>query len=259
MNALFHRAKHWQLFSILYGGGIVFYFIAFLNISSHFARSIQLNQPPNLSGFFWFFIPLILLFVVITYGWQWSVAIGMKDKLPRGVNMNHRLFKGFMWVAALYPIVHSLFILLLFNSMHHAMATMDVFGLMKIWFSMMIGMVVMIPISLFALFCSFYGYYFCAKTLKSIELGYEAQLGDYIGYFFLFWFSFVGFWLIQPSLNKITSPNWIPPTPPPGYAPFDPDPTFTPPPPREVIPRGDLLKTRDHEAFEHDDDFEGLF
>ncbi len=223
-------------------------------------QNIQMNKPPQMSGFFMFFIPMILLVVIIVYGRLWSVAIGLKDKLPSGVRMNHRLFKGFFWVAALYPIFHVLFILIFFNSLEGAFISQNPLQILRIWSTLMLGFVVMIPIALFAMFCTCYGYYFCAKTLKSIELGYEAQLGDYIGYFFLFWFNFVGFWLIQPSLNKITAEGWVPPTPPPGYAPLlDPDPSFPPLPEREKVPRGELLKTKNHEAFEHDDDFEGLF
>ena len=130
----------------------------------------------------------------------------------------------------------------------------------QVVFSMMVGMILIMPLMLFSTFCMFYCFYYCAKTLKSIELGYEAELGDYIGYFFLFWFNFIGFWIIQPSVNRITSEGWTPPPAPPGYSPIlDPDPTFDPPPQKEVVPRGELLKTKDHEAFQHDDDFDGLF
>lgn len=261
MNALFHRAKHWQLFTLLYGGIILFEVLMFVNMSSVFAnniQNIQMNQPPKMSGFFWYFFPMILIMVAIVFGWQWSVAVGLRDKLPRGVHMNHRLFKGFFWVAALYPLFHTLFILMIFSGVEDVMVSQNPFQFFQIWVTAMLGMFIMIPIALFAMFCMFYTYYFCAKALKSIELGYEAQLGDYIGYFFLFWFNFVGFWLIQPSVNKITSEGWVPPTPPPGYAPpTDPDPA--PLPIREKTPRGELLKTKDHEAFEHDDDFDGLF
>lgn len=260
MNALFHRAKHWQLFSILYGGGILLELIFMFNMPRIFVRSVQMHQPPQLSGFFWF-ISLIVLFVsVIIYCWMWSVAIGLKSKLPRGVKLNHRLFKGFMWVAALYPVIHILVILLFFRGFENAVTAPNPVTLIKLIFGMMIGTVILLPIGLFAMFCSFYSFYFCAKTLKSIELGREAHLGEYIGYFFLFWFNFVGFWLIQPSVNTITSEGWVPPPTPPGYEPLlDPDPAFTPPSEREIVPRGELLKTKNHEAFEHDDDFEGLF
>ena len=144
--------------------------------------------------------------------------------------------------------------------MDHLFHSPNIIDFFQTFFSMFLGMIILFPIGIFAMFCMFYNYVYCAKTLKSIEMGREAELGDYIGYFFLFWFNFVGFWIIQPSVNRITAPDWTPPPPPPGYEPFIPlDPTFDPIPVKEVVPRGDLLKTKDHDAFEHDDDFEGLF
>lgn len=256
MNSIFHRAKHWQLFVILVGGVLSFYF---LGIFSFLSENLQMNRPPNIRSFFWFFIPMMFITVFITFGWQWSIGSGLKNKLPRGVRMNFKLFRAFTIVPILYMILYVSFIFYMLSRIE-SMVTQNPFEAIQTFFAMFLGVVILMPIGLFAVFCMFYNFYFCAKTLKSIELGREAELNDYIGYYFLFWFNFVGFWIIQPSVNAITSPDWTPPPTPPGYEPIiDLDPTFQPIPQKEVVPRGDLLKTRDHEAFEHDDDFDGLF
>lgn len=260
MNALFHRAKHWQLFIILIGGVIIFELLIMTNVAGEFNRSASLMRPPNMSSFFWFFIPMMLFVLGIIFGWQWSIGWGLKDKLPRGVRMNFKRFKAFMLFPLIYLICYMIFILWMFQRLEAASQSSNPFDGLQLIFPVMLGMIIIIPLHLFAMFCMFYNIYFCAKLLKSIELGREAELNDYIGYFFLFWFNFVGFWIIQPSVNRITSPDWTPPPTPPGYeALIVPDPTFDPVPEKEVVPRGDLLKTKDHKAFEHDDDFDGLF
>ena len=184
----------------------------------------------------------------------------MRDKLPSGVKMNFKLYRAFTIVPVAFILLYLIFMFSIFASMENLSSTGNLVEIFQVMLSMLIGMIIMIPISLFATFCMFYNFYYCAKTLKSIELGREAVLDDYIGYFFLFWFNFVGYWFVQPSVNRITSEGWTPPPTPPGYEPLiDSDPTFDPLPEKEVHPRGDLLKTTNHEAFEHDDDFEGLF
>ena len=258
MIAIFHRAKHWQLFTILVGGVIIFELIFFATAFSDFQSSALSNRAPNISSFFWFFIPMMLLVLTIIFGWQWSIGWGLKDKLPRGIRMNFKRFKAFMLFPLIYMIFYMVFMLLMVQRMESLSHSSNPLDIIQFIFPMMIGMIVMIPLHLFAMFCMFHNIYFCAKMLKSIELGREAELNDYIGYFFLFWFNFVGFWIIQPSVNRITSDGWTPPPTPPGYALID-DPTFDPIPEKEVVPRGDLLKSKDHEAFEHDDDFDGLF
>jgi hypothetical protein len=42
-----------------------------------------------------------------------------------------------------------------------------------------------------------------AQTLRSVELGRLANFSDYAIEFFLIWFSPVGFWILQPRLNKL--------------------------------------------------------
>ena len=260
MNSIFHRAKHWQLFTFLVGGIIVFQLLMMFNMTNIFKESILSNRPPDMSRFFWFFVPMMLIMMFITYGWQWSVGSGLKDKLPKGVRMNFKLFRAFTIIPIVYLVCHVSFIFSMFSRMANISTLANPNDAIQLVLSMFLGMMIMMIFGLFAFFCMFYGFYYCAKTLKSIELGREAELNDYIGYFFLFWFNFVGFWIIQPSVNRITAEGWIPPPTPPGYEPLvGPDSTFDPAPEKEIIPPGERLKTKNHEAFDHDDDFEGLF
>jgi hypothetical protein len=44
---------------------------------------------------------------------------------------------------------------------------------------------------------------FPAKSVKTIELGQKAKLGDYLGDFFLIVFIPIGIWFLQPRINRI--------------------------------------------------------
>lgn len=59
-----------------------------------------------------------------------------------------------------------------------------------------------LPLNLYVIFCLFYGFYFVSRSLAIIE-GKGANIGDYIGYFFLVWFFPIGVWIIQPKINRL--------------------------------------------------------
>ncbi|MFK7784007.1 MAG: hypothetical protein AB8B56_02765 [Crocinitomicaceae bacterium] len=260
MNSIFHKAKHWQLFVILVGGFIIFQALMMVYFVGSMSEDVLMNRPPQMSRFFLFFVPMMIFMLAIIFGWQWSIGSGLKHLLPRRVRMNFKLYRAFTIVPIAVWILYMIYLVMVFTKMEQMVVAPNPIEAIATVFSMMLGFIIFLPLMLFATFCMFYNFYYCAKTLKSIELGYEAELNDYIGYFFLFWFNFIGFWIIQPSVNRITSGEWTPPTPPPGYEPLDdPNPVLDPIQPKEAYPKGELLKTNDHEAFEHDDDFDGLF
>lgn len=263
MIAFFHRAKHWQLFIAVVGTLLIFELLFFAYFFTSFQSPGALNTLPNFASFFWFFIPMMILVMTVIFGWQWSIGWGLKDKLPVGVQMNFKRFRAFMLFPIIYFILYMILMMSFFARMENIIHSSNPLAFLELIYPMLLSFLVMIPLHLFATFCLFHNFYFCAKVLKSIEIGREAQIGDYIGYFFLFWFNVIGFWIIQPSVNRITSSNWTPPPTPPGYEPFvhpsNPIDSFNPPPVKEIVPPGERLKTKDHVAFEHDDDFDGLF
>lgn len=258
MMSIFHRAKHWQLFTILVGTVVIFEIVLFTTMFADLTRSQFSHRPPDLSGIMWVFIPMMLIVLGIIFGWQWSIGWGLKDKLPRGVKMKHQRFKAFMIIPFAYFILVMFYMSFLFSGITSAAQSSNPDAAMNEMLPMLAGMIIILPLHLFSMFCMFHNIYFCAKTLKSIELGREAELNDYIGYFFLFWFNIVGMWIIQPSVNRITSGNW---TPPGGHLSEDEITPVAPTPhapQQEVPPRGERLNTKNHDAFNHTDDFDGL-
>lgn len=66
-------------------------------------------------------------------------------------------------------------------------------------------MAIIVPLHLFAMFCMFYGLYFNAKMLKTVEEQRELAFSEFSIEFFLLWFFPVGIWNIQPRINAIVA------------------------------------------------------
>ena len=63
------------------------------------------------------------------------------------------------------------------------------------------GIMFFIGISLFVVFCTFYQFWFIAKTIKSAQLKREAVFSEFVGEFFLVWFYPIGVWILQPMVK----------------------------------------------------------
>lgn len=124
------------------------------------------------------------------------------------------------------------------------------------FFALIAGFIIMLPLHFLAIFCIFYCYQFSAKTLKSIELGRRATTEEYIGEFFMFWFNFIGVWIMQPRITNVYHNN-------PDIAQHIILPDNDEFPPIKVDKdqdrtRVDKMYGRNHDEFKHDDDFDGI-
>jgi hypothetical protein len=257
MNRVFHNAQHWHLFLLTFGVSFFMMIIMFVYMISQITFSFERQQIPDFS-FLFLIIGFFTAFIAfVQYGWMWSISVGMKHLLPKNAGLNDLWFKLSLLAIVLYQ-AYNLYVLFEMSATFSDLASGR--NPMNIALKMMSFQrysVMLLPLTLAMLFFQCYLFYFCAKTLKSIELNRPTDVGDYIGYFFAFMYSIVGFWIIQPKVNRIMRGDW---TPPPSYNVIDdPNPTFDPVPEKEKYPRGELLKTKNHEAFDHEDDFDGLF
>ena len=192
MIKLFLRAKHWQLFILMVGLPFLFQIITIIYV-------IMTDNP--LFAFSTFPI-FMLLYIGIFFGWFWSIGVGLHKFLPENHNLNLKKFKIFFLIPFAYII------LLMFSMMYLGFFSVfpppdDMIG---------ISLILIVPFHLFSIFCMFYMLYFCAKTIKSIELNREVDFSDYAGEFFLIWFYIVGIWVLQPKINRIYSEEIIAPT-----------------------------------------------
>jgi hypothetical protein len=173
--ALFLRAKHWQIFLLLFG-------VMFVGDVAMMSPTAMTAQP---GAQLWKISPLfavmMVLCMVFFLGWLWS----MGSFLSSIVQPSLRLATGFFRVAVFFPAIYfSLFIASFpgFNSS---------------------AFVIIIPLHLFAMFCMLYLLYFVSKSLVLADTGKSASFYDYAGPFFLIWFFPVGVWIIQPRINRL--------------------------------------------------------
>jgi len=193
MINLFLRAKHWQIFVLTFVLPLAVHIGFMVYIFSKMIYTVQPN-PQEFIGFF-YYIPFIsFLFMGLLFGWYYSLTIGLQNKLPSGMIMKVNRFKIFMAIPFIYILAISMFLTSILSAVS-AEGVPD--------FSMVgIFMLLVIPLHFFSIFCIIYIMYFTAKTIKSVELQRRAEFSDYIGEFFLLWFSFIGVWFIQPKVNK---------------------------------------------------------
>ncbi|MGE0079138.1 MAG: hypothetical protein AB7S48_14870 [Bacteroidales bacterium] len=195
MTALFLKAKHWQLFLLTFGIPMIFQFIVMGLMISNFAT--QTNPDPTVMFNYMKYSPVIMIvFMAIFFGWFWSVAIGLQNKVPENVTMKVRKFKVFFFIPLIYILVFMMFFSISMNGLFSSNPEPNL---------VLIGglFAVIFPLHFFAMFCIFYSLYFVAKTFKTVELQREVKFGDFVGEFFLIWFYPVGIWIVQPKINKM--------------------------------------------------------
>ena len=178
----FLKLKHWQLFLIAFAIPFCLYIGTFLTAIFYY------EEPFLLFKFFPF---IIALFMFGQYGWMFSVARLLNARVPSVAKLRLGSFYFFFFFPILYIAIFSAMISWFMFDMAEASPLFPILFLC------------VIPIHLFAMFCMFYCIYFVAKTIKSVELGREAVLNDYIGEFFMIWFFAFGLWLLQPRINSI--------------------------------------------------------
>ncbi len=191
----FLKAKHWQLFLLVFGLPIILQFILFGYMFSSMLAQTNPDPMKMMNGMRW--TPLLVLPIYgIFFGWLWSIAIGLQNKIPENVKMKVKKFKVLFFIPLIYISVIMVYFSFAFSSfiqMDQAPQVESMLGLFAVIF----------PLHLFSMFCIFYTLYFAAKTIKSVELQREVKFADFAGEFFMIWFYPIGIWIIQPKVNKM--------------------------------------------------------
>jgi hypothetical protein len=175
MTKLFLRAKHWQIFLMLFGAFFVGQVAVICSIAVA-ARSAE--DFGKFSQLLWV---VTLPFMFGLLGWLWSMGKFLSSIIPSSL----RLQIGFFRFALIYPAVYVFAFIAFFETRKPAMFAL------------------IFPFHLFAMFCMFYNLYFVSKSLVLAETGKPASFYDYAGPFFLIWFFPIGVWVVQPRINRI--------------------------------------------------------
>lgn len=170
------RLKHWQLFLITWGVPII------INVYT-------VSDPILMVKLF----PLMMVvFIIGILGWIWAISTQLHKKLPEDVDLDVKMFKRTFSIPIIYTVSLTLWLGYLFY-FRFPQGGSDLQPI--IWVIVFFHVVSMI--------CILLGLRFAAQTMRSVELGRLAKFSDYAIEFFLIWFSPVGFWILQPRLNKL--------------------------------------------------------
>lgn len=202
----FLKAKHWQLFLLVFGLPLIIYIGWMISFFTEFLSDLDYNTntdfPVEMLNGMITFIFLMMIPAAIQYAWFWSMAVGLQKKLPEGMKMKVNMFKVFFIIPIVYLLIYMLFMVTFFGNIENLenMEDLEYFDNIGLFF---FGIMFFIGISLFVVFCTFYQFWFIAKTIKSAQLKREAVFSDFVGEFFLVWFYPIGVWILQPMVNKI--------------------------------------------------------
>lgn len=195
----FLNAKHWQMFVLTIG--LPIFFQATIMVFMLLNFSIQEELDPFMMLNYMKFIPIIMGVLLFSlFGWYWSVAIGLQKKIPANVPMKVRRFK----VLFFFPIAYMLILLIFLGVSMDFIFELDSNPDSVPDIGLIIAMfVIVLPLHLFSIYCTFYSVYFVAKTIKTVALQREVKFGEFIGEFFMIWFYPIGIWMIQPKINEM--------------------------------------------------------
>lgn len=182
MTNRFLKAKHWQLFLLVFGiplvaqltlmGSLIFYWGA---------------GPDFMMNYVQFYPILMVLTMSVYFGWLWSVGIGLQRLIPNDIVMKVNRFKVFLLFLVVYMIF---FVAFFITSVSSGVPEPGDF-------------IVIMPFHLLSVFCFFYAIYFAAKTLKTAEKQEKVSFSDFAGECFLMWFYPLGVWLLQPRIHRL--------------------------------------------------------
>lgn len=177
----FLKAKHWQLFLLTIGIPMTFQ-IVIIEIGKNHNPSFIINYMK--------FSPMMIIIMGVLFGWFWSIAIGLQNKVPKNVKMKVQKFKIFFFVPIGYILFDSIY-------MGGVMS-----GMMESGSEPSGGLIDRLVAIIVAL-CFLHSMYFVSKTFKTVELQRELKFGDFAREFFMIWLYPIGIWIVQPKINKM--------------------------------------------------------
>jgi hypothetical protein len=118
-----------------------------------------------------------LLFGLVVLAWLLLVRLALRAKIPDNIKKSERWFAFNIIYAFIFILIKTIF-------------WVDISSYL-------------IPFYLAAVYSFFYVIYFVSKSLVVAEEKRLQSFDRYFGTFFLFWFSPIGIWFIQPRIRKI--------------------------------------------------------
>jgi hypothetical protein len=175
ISNFFLRAKHWQIFLLLFAAPTVAEFSA-VGVISATIRSWYDFGP---GGFF--FLGVMALYLLCFLAWFGSMGLFFRSIVKPELRMDTQFFR----FALVYPVVYvPIFLFLVIPDTR-----------VPVW--------IILPLHLACMVCLFYLLYFVSKNLVLAETGKQVSFYEYASPFFLLWFFPIGVWIVQPKVNRL--------------------------------------------------------
>lgn len=192
------KAKHWQLFILIFGLPFLVYLFMVYSIFSTISQlEVAEPDPSVIFGPLKYLMVFAFISMIVYLAWYWSIGVGLHKKIPQNVKMPATAFKIFLIFPPVYVLIVFIFALSIINQVINNANPGD-----QLPFNPAL-ITLIIPFHFFSIFCVFYCIYFVAKTIKTVELQRKVTFSDFVAEFFLVWFFPIGVWILQPTINKL--------------------------------------------------------
>ena len=143
----------------------------------------------NKTDSFNIFLVVMIIWLLVIVSWMYTVGATANSLLPSHLKKNITIYR----LGFIAPLLYTIFMFL--YVMPNLQINPDTKGFpLPTW---------VIPLHLISVFGMFYGLWFTAKQFVTLQKLKEVKFIDYSGPFFLFWFSPLGVWFLQPKINEL--------------------------------------------------------
>lgn len=190
MINLFLNASRWTLISLMFVTPYFIFRFIFRNLENW-------DAPQNLTQFetifFMFFLySLVVLLLASISAWYWSVAIGLRKKIPEHIRPGTKFLK----------IAYVVFFLYLTFPLLSILGFLGAGTILNYILFVSNSLIWMLSIAAY-----FYTIYFVSKTIKMAERQRTVQFKEFVGEFFLLLIYVIGIVFLQPKINKLAYPE----------------------------------------------------
>lgn len=215
MNPLYRillRAKHWKLFIITFclpmaaTVTLCIFNIITITIAAGLPEGSVFRNAAVIEGVSHAAHIISLLASVILISWYLAVGTQLRKLVPQEAKKRQCLFIAsiiYMLVLTAYPAITRADMSLALSAAYMQSSTGAMPDISAITPQIAAILTIFALMVLIGVFAYLYIVKYVAQTYKSAELGRKATFSDYMCDFFLFLFSFAGFWVCQPTINKM--------------------------------------------------------
>lgn len=185
------KAKHWQIFFILF---VIPFSIPFLSFRFLVGSPPLINRQ-LLDYHITYVSPFVVLYFLSSLIlWFRTVGIVLQGFIPIELRLNIKRFQFFIFI----PIAYGLYL----EGLLFQLTGVPFFAPPFQHYSIKI-FIYIFPFHLCALYGIFHTIFFVAKAMKTAELQRQVYFKECIITFFLLYFLPIGIWFIQPKINRI--------------------------------------------------------